>query len=278
MSEGEWLLNPGGVGQPRDGDPRAAWLLLDTDGVESPLASRGVPDRRGRRGDRAGGPAPGAGRPALQRTVRPRATTTLILALAAGLGGRLRLGRRAERRADPGRAGPGASAPARVDREPLPVRRRRLRRHHRKRRPEHHRGRVRDRLAAGERRPRRARARSSRASTGSSSWSRSSATTRARSRSSRSTGRARADADADDSARATRGGGRRRGGGQRPRPPRTEPTGTEPPVEEVPPEGTTGEEGSGGSGQGGSGELGLGGGGTAGQGDGGGALVPGAGQ
>jgi len=25
------LLNPGSVGQPRDGDPRAAWLLLDTD-------------------------------------------------------------------------------------------------------------------------------------------------------------------------------------------------------------------------------------------------------
>ncbi|HWJ30927.1 MAG TPA: metallophosphoesterase, partial [Gaiellaceae bacterium] len=23
--------NPGSVGQPRDGDPRAAWLLLDTD-------------------------------------------------------------------------------------------------------------------------------------------------------------------------------------------------------------------------------------------------------
>jgi diadenosine tetraphosphatase ApaH/serine/threonine PP2A family protein phosphatase len=30
LSEGEWLLNPGAVGQPRDGDPRAAWLLLDT--------------------------------------------------------------------------------------------------------------------------------------------------------------------------------------------------------------------------------------------------------
>jgi predicted phosphodiesterase len=30
LREGEWLLNPGGVGQPRDGDPRAAWLLLDT--------------------------------------------------------------------------------------------------------------------------------------------------------------------------------------------------------------------------------------------------------
>ena len=31
LSSGDWLLNPGGVGQPRDGDPRAAWLLLDTD-------------------------------------------------------------------------------------------------------------------------------------------------------------------------------------------------------------------------------------------------------
>jgi len=29
LSKGDWLLNPGGVGQPRDGDPRAAWLLLD---------------------------------------------------------------------------------------------------------------------------------------------------------------------------------------------------------------------------------------------------------
>jgi diadenosine tetraphosphatase ApaH/serine/threonine PP2A family protein phosphatase len=30
LSTGHWLLNPGGAGQPRDGDPRAAWLLLDT--------------------------------------------------------------------------------------------------------------------------------------------------------------------------------------------------------------------------------------------------------
>ena len=29
--DGRWLLNPGSVGQPRDGDPRAAWLLLDRD-------------------------------------------------------------------------------------------------------------------------------------------------------------------------------------------------------------------------------------------------------
>jgi diadenosine tetraphosphatase ApaH/serine/threonine PP2A family protein phosphatase len=30
LSAGEWIVNPGSVGQPRDGDPRAAWLLLDT--------------------------------------------------------------------------------------------------------------------------------------------------------------------------------------------------------------------------------------------------------
>ena len=31
VSAGEWLLNPGSVGQPRDGDPRASWMLLDLD-------------------------------------------------------------------------------------------------------------------------------------------------------------------------------------------------------------------------------------------------------
>ncbi|HWI70696.1 MAG TPA: metallophosphoesterase family protein [Baekduia sp.] len=31
ISTGEWILNPGSVGQPRDGDARAAWLLLDLD-------------------------------------------------------------------------------------------------------------------------------------------------------------------------------------------------------------------------------------------------------
>ncbi len=36
LAEGEWLLNPGSVGQPRDGDPRAAWLLLDLDGWTAP--------------------------------------------------------------------------------------------------------------------------------------------------------------------------------------------------------------------------------------------------
>jgi diadenosine tetraphosphatase ApaH/serine/threonine PP2A family protein phosphatase len=35
VAEHDWLLNPGAVGQPRDGDPRAAWLLLDTDGWQA---------------------------------------------------------------------------------------------------------------------------------------------------------------------------------------------------------------------------------------------------
>ena len=30
IGTGEWLLNPGSTGQPRDGDPRAAWMVLDT--------------------------------------------------------------------------------------------------------------------------------------------------------------------------------------------------------------------------------------------------------
>jgi predicted phosphodiesterase len=33
LTRGKWLINPGSVGQPRDGDPRAAWLLLDTAGA-----------------------------------------------------------------------------------------------------------------------------------------------------------------------------------------------------------------------------------------------------
>jgi diadenosine tetraphosphatase ApaH/serine/threonine PP2A family protein phosphatase len=30
LGEGSWLVNPGSAGQPRDGDPRAAWLELET--------------------------------------------------------------------------------------------------------------------------------------------------------------------------------------------------------------------------------------------------------
>jgi predicted phosphodiesterase len=35
IDEGRWLINPGSVGQPRDGDPRAAWLELDTESWEA---------------------------------------------------------------------------------------------------------------------------------------------------------------------------------------------------------------------------------------------------
>jgi len=38
---GRWLVNPGSVGQPRDGDPRAAWLLADLDRASA--AFRRVP-------------------------------------------------------------------------------------------------------------------------------------------------------------------------------------------------------------------------------------------
>jgi predicted phosphodiesterase len=45
LAAGDWLINPGSVGQPRDGDPRAAWLMLDVEGwtaewhrVEYPVA------------------------------------------------------------------------------------------------------------------------------------------------------------------------------------------------------------------------------------------------
>jgi predicted phosphodiesterase len=58
LSGGRWILNPGSVGQPRDGDPRAAYFLLDLDEgrvdyrrVEYPVArtqeeirERGLPE------------------------------------------------------------------------------------------------------------------------------------------------------------------------------------------------------------------------------------------
>ena len=31
LGKGRWLINPGSVGQPRDGDPRAAYIVLDFD-------------------------------------------------------------------------------------------------------------------------------------------------------------------------------------------------------------------------------------------------------
>ena len=59
LSRGNWLVNPGSVGQPRDGDPRAAWLELDTEAETAcfhrvpydieraavPIAKAGLPSR-----------------------------------------------------------------------------------------------------------------------------------------------------------------------------------------------------------------------------------------
>jgi diadenosine tetraphosphatase ApaH/serine/threonine PP2A family protein phosphatase len=58
LGPGRRLLNPGSVGQPRDGDPRAAWLLLDLDdgtasfrrveydiaATQAEIRERGLPD------------------------------------------------------------------------------------------------------------------------------------------------------------------------------------------------------------------------------------------
>ena len=51
LEEGEWLINPGSVGQPRDGDPRAAWLELDTDGRTAAYHRDRVRHRRRGGGD-----------------------------------------------------------------------------------------------------------------------------------------------------------------------------------------------------------------------------------
>ncbi|MCO5316104.1 MAG: metallophosphatase family protein [Solirubrobacterales bacterium] len=40
---GKWLINPGSVGQPRDGDPRAAWALLDLDSSRVEFRRTGYP-------------------------------------------------------------------------------------------------------------------------------------------------------------------------------------------------------------------------------------------
>ena len=57
---GRWLVNPGSVGQPRDGDPRAAWLELDLERADrrlpprSPTTSTAPRRRSSRRACRSG--------------------------------------------------------------------------------------------------------------------------------------------------------------------------------------------------------------------------------
>ena len=69
LGQGGWLVNPGSVGQPRDGDPRAAWLELDTEARDGPLPPRRLRHRAGRRADRRRRPAQPPRRPPLHRPV-----------------------------------------------------------------------------------------------------------------------------------------------------------------------------------------------------------------
>ena len=57
LSDGDWLINPGAVGQPRDGDPRAAWLLLDTETWSAEWRRVEYPIERGGQRHRGGRPA-----------------------------------------------------------------------------------------------------------------------------------------------------------------------------------------------------------------------------
>lgn len=55
LADGRWLLNPGSVGQPRDGDPRAAWLLLDLGSATATFRRTGYDVERTQSGIRAAG-------------------------------------------------------------------------------------------------------------------------------------------------------------------------------------------------------------------------------
>ena len=43
LAIGQWLVNPGSVGQPRDRDPRAAWMALDTEAMTVEFHRVGYP-------------------------------------------------------------------------------------------------------------------------------------------------------------------------------------------------------------------------------------------
>jgi len=55
IAQGRWLINPGSVGQPRDGDPRAAWLELDTESWQATYHRVGYDIERAARAIEAAG-------------------------------------------------------------------------------------------------------------------------------------------------------------------------------------------------------------------------------
>ena len=88
VADGEWILNPGSVGQPRDGDARAAWLLLDTERLDRALAAHRVRHRRRRGRDPRRAPARLAGRAPGVRSMRMRvlpALAALVLGAATAV-------------------------------------------------------------------------------------------------------------------------------------------------------------------------------------------------
>jgi diadenosine tetraphosphatase ApaH/serine/threonine PP2A family protein phosphatase len=63
LSSGRHLLNPGSVGQPRDGDPRAAWLVIDRESGRATFRRTDYPIERTQAAIRAAGlPEPLAAR------------------------------------------------------------------------------------------------------------------------------------------------------------------------------------------------------------------------
>ena len=108
LSAGEWLLNPGSVGQPRDGDPRAAWMLLDLDSWTSYLQTDRLRHRGSRCSDSRSPPTGLARRAARLRSMMtmprlPSTLTRLLTALADPTRphGPRRPGRHARRRGGP---------------------------------------------------------------------------------------------------------------------------------------------------------------------------------
>ena len=82
LSEGQWLVNPGGVGQPRDRDPRAAWLLLDTEGWSAEWRRVEYPIDAAASAILEAGLPEGPRRPAPPRTMRFLRPTIALLTLA----------------------------------------------------------------------------------------------------------------------------------------------------------------------------------------------------
>ena len=86
LGPGRWLLNPGSVGQPRDGDPRAAWLLLDFGAARASFRRVEYDVARTQEEIRESGSAGGAGGAACSRPVARRPNAAWLRASAAGPG------------------------------------------------------------------------------------------------------------------------------------------------------------------------------------------------